>query len=180
VENGGLFRYDAAVDREQILSHLRERIVAFATSQLSRDLAEDLAQDVMVLLHEKYAHVTALEELVPLSFQILRFKIWETRRKAIRRGEYNQVSLDDMEVPDTALHADVETERKQLLDRLLQAIECMKPRCRQLFLWKLEGKDFGEIQKLFGVSSINTVYTWDLRCRKELRHLLDESSEKKK
>jgi RNA polymerase sigma-70 factor (ECF subfamily) len=167
------------VDREQILSRLRERIVAFAASQLSKDLAEDLAQDVLVLLHEKYPHVTVLEELVPLSFQILRFNIWETRRKAVRRGEYNQVSLDDMEVADTALHADVEAEHKQLLDRLLRAIEGMKPRCRKLFLWKLEGKDFGEIQQLFGVSSINTVYTWDLRCRKELRHLQDQDGKER-
>jgi RNA polymerase sigma-70 factor (ECF subfamily) len=164
----------AAVDREQILSRLRERIVAFAASQLSRDLAEDLAQDVLVLLHEKYSHVTVLEELVPLSFQILRFKMWEMRRKAVRRGEYNQVSVDDMEVADTALRVDVEVEHKQLLERLLHAIEGMRPRCRRLFLWKLEGKDFREIQRLFGVSSINTIYTWDLRCRNELRHLLKQ------
>ena len=157
------------MDREDILSQLRARIVAFAASQLSRDAAEDLAQDVMMVLHEKYAHVTRLEELVPLSFHILRFKIWEARRKATRRGEYNQVSLDDLQVADSAANPGVETERKQLLERLMQAIGDLGPRCRQLFLWKLEGKNFVEIQKLFGVPSINTIYTWDLRCRKQLR-----------
>jgi RNA polymerase sigma-70 factor (ECF subfamily) len=156
------------MDREQILSKLRERIVAFAASQLSRDAAEDLAQDVLVLLHEKYGHVTRLEELVPLSFQILRFKIWESRRKAWRRGEYNQMSLDDIQIADGAANPGMETERKELLERLLKAVESLGPRCRQLFLWKLEEKSFGEIQTLFGVASINTIYTWDFRCRKEL------------
>ena len=166
------------MDREKILSQLRERIVSFATSQLSRDAGEDLAQEVLVLLHEKYGHVTLLEELLPLSFQILRFKIWEVRRKAVRRGEHTQVSLDDLQVPDGAPNPGVEAERKQVLARLMQAIDCLAPRCRQLFLWKLEGKSFGEIQKLFGVSSINTIYTWDFRCRKELLEKMDGQWEK--
>jgi RNA polymerase sigma-70 factor, ECF subfamily len=33
---------------------------------------------------------------------------------------------------------------------------------------KLEGKSFAEIQAIFEVSSINTIYTWDLRCRQQL------------
>ncbi len=36
------------MDRDQTLNALRERILAFATSRLSRDHAEDLTQDVLV------------------------------------------------------------------------------------------------------------------------------------
>ena len=61
----------------------------------------------------------------------------------------------------------------------MQAIDGLAPRCRQLFLWKLEGKSFGEIQKLFGVPSINTIYTWDFRCRKELLGKMDGQWEKR-
>ena len=39
--------------REAILLKLRERIVAFAASRIQRDAAEDLAQEVLILLHEK-------------------------------------------------------------------------------------------------------------------------------
>ena len=46
--------------RDEILTSLRERILAFATSRVSKDLAEDLTQEVLVLLHEKYARVTEL------------------------------------------------------------------------------------------------------------------------
>jgi len=71
----------AGLTREEILQLLRERIVAFATSRGVGDSAEDLAQDVLMVLYEKYPKVTELTELVPLSFQILRFKIWGWRRK---------------------------------------------------------------------------------------------------
>src|SRR5580704_2670784 len=42
------------VDRDQTLGRLRERILRYAASHLSRDLAEDLAQEVLLVLHEKY------------------------------------------------------------------------------------------------------------------------------
>ena len=61
--------------REDILRQLRERIVAFATSRGLREGAEDVAQDVLMVLHEKYPHVTELTDLVSLSFQVLRFTL---------------------------------------------------------------------------------------------------------
>lgn len=59
------------MNRDQILSALRERILAFATSRVSRDHAEDLTQDTMAVLHEKYPLVSELTELVPLAFHLL-------------------------------------------------------------------------------------------------------------
>jgi RNA polymerase sigma-70 factor (ECF subfamily) len=45
-------------------------------------------------------------------------------------------------------------------------------RCRELMRLKLAGNSFPEIQKIMGVSAINTVYTWDHRCRKNLLELM--------
>jgi RNA polymerase sigma-70 factor, ECF subfamily len=165
------------MDREQILSNLRERIVAFAASRLSRDVAEDMAQEVLMLLHEKYGHVRQLEELLPLSLQITRFKIQDFRRKTARRGEYNQVSIEDIQIADAENNPGTEVERRQMLDRLIKAMDSLGDRCRRLLQWKLQGKSFAEIQDLFGVKSINTIYTWDHRCRKELLKLLGGSWE---
>jgi RNA polymerase sigma-70 factor (ECF subfamily) len=36
----------------------------------------------------------------------------------------------------------------------------------------LDGKGFAEIQAILGAASLNTVYTWDLRCRKQLMELM--------
>ncbi|HKE62138.1 MAG TPA: sigma-70 family RNA polymerase sigma factor [Nitrospira sp.] len=165
------------MDRDHILSGLRERILAFATLRISRDYAEDLTQDVLSLLHEKYAHVTDLTELVPLAFQILRFKMLDAHRKALRRGEYNQASVEDLPLVDPADDPAMQLDQKQRVDRLMTALAKLGERCRELFKWKLEGKSFPEIQKLMGQSSVNTIYTWDLRCRKQLLALMGGSWE---
>src|SRR5262249_8720203 len=144
------------------------RIVGFAASRLQRDAAEDLAQEVLILLHEKYGHLDRMEDLVPLALQIVRFKIMAVRRKAQRRGEYNQLPVDHVPTTDRAAEPLVSAERREMRDRLLAAISHLGERCRRLFALKLDGKSFAEIQEILGASSINTIYTWDFRCRKQL------------
>jgi RNA polymerase sigma-70 factor (ECF subfamily) len=156
------------VEREQVLGKLRERIVGFAASHLSRDAAEDLAQEVLLLLHEKYPHLERVEDLLPLSLQIVRFKIIAVRRKAARHGEYTQVSVTDLPLPDMGPDPAALAERREMLARLSKAIGGLGERCRQLMRLKLQGKTFPEIQKIMGAGAINTVYTWDHRCRKNL------------
>jgi RNA polymerase sigma-70 factor (ECF subfamily) len=163
------------MDQDQILASLRERILAFATLRVSRELAEDLTQEVLALLHEKYARVTELTELVPLAFQVLRFKMLDAHRKSLRRGEYNQESVDELPLAHPDDDPARQLERKQTVERLVQAMNHLGERCRELFRWKLEGKNFSEIQKIMGQNSINTIYTWDIRCRKQLLGLMGGS-----
>ncbi|THJ23694.1 MAG: sigma-70 family RNA polymerase sigma factor [Nitrospira sp. CG24D] len=165
------------MDRNQILASLRERILAFATSRVSRDHAEDLTQETLVVLHEKYPAVTDLTELVPLAFQVLRFKMLDAHRKAFRRGEYNQESVEELPLADPGDDPATQLDQQQRVNRLLAAIMQLGERCRELFKWKLEGKTFPEIQKIMGQPSINTIYTWDLRCRKQLLAAMDGSWE---
>ena len=130
-----------------------------------------------MLLHEKYGHVERLEELLPLSLKILRFKMMAVYRKAERRGERGSISVDDVQLPDLGPDPGTSLERKQMLEHLRRALSGLCERCRQLMRLKLEGKSFAEIQKDMGARSINTVYTWDFRCRKELLDLLGGSWE---
>src|SRR6476660_9395544 len=138
------------MDRDQILISLRERILAFATLRVSRTQAEDLAQEVLVVLHEKYPRVTELTELVPLAFQVLRFKMLDAHRKSLRRGEYNQESVDDLSLAANDASPEMQLDQKQRVERLLAAMARLGERCRELFRWKLEGKNFPEIQTLMG------------------------------
>lgn len=162
-------------ERTALLSRLRERMVAFAASRYAGAHAEDLAQEVLMLLHEKYGHLDRIEDLLPLAFQILRFKLAAHRRKAARRGEYDAVDVDvfppasDEPDPATVL------ERKELLAKLMGGIARMGERCRELFRLKLQGRSFPEIQGLLGATTLNTVYTWDHRCRKQLLETLGGS-----
>jgi RNA polymerase sigma-70 factor (ECF subfamily) len=153
---------------QEVLRKLRERMVAFAASRMQRDAAEDLAQDVLILLHEKYPGVDRVEELLPLAMKILRFKMMAGRRKAQRRGEYTQVPVDELQIADGGLNPEADAERRETRERLIAALGQLGERCRRLFALKLEGKTFPEIQGILGAASINTIYTWDLRCRKQL------------
>src|ERR1700722_7274071 len=156
------------MDRDQILERLRERILRYAASKLSRDSAEDVAQEVLMVLHEKYAAVDRIEELLPLSLEIARFKIWGARRKNVRRGENTAVSVDDLPLAGPGPDPLEQTERRERLDNLEAALKQLGDRCRELFRLKLEGRSFAEIQKRLKIESINTLYTWDFRCRKQL------------
>ncbi len=168
------------MERDEILARLRERIVHSAASLVSRDVAEDLAQEVLILLHEKYAHLHRLEDLVPLSLQILRYKALSLRRKNVRHGEYTQVSITDLPLPDLSSNPADRLERQEMLDRLRTALGRLTGRCRELMRLKLQDKSFPEIQKILGAGAINTVYTWDHRCRKNLLELMGGEWEARK
>ena len=158
----------AVEGRALVLARLRERIVAFAASRSAGGYAEDLAQEVLVLIHEKYGQLDRLEDLLPLAFQILRFKLAAHRRGAARRGEYDAVDVEAFPPPSDAPDPATVLERKELLAKLMGGIARMGDRCRELFRLKLQGHSFPEIQGLLGAASLNTVYTWDHRCRKQL------------
>ncbi len=161
----------AILERDRLLALLRERIVHFAASRLSREAAEDLAQEVLIVLHEKYSHLNRIEDLLPLSLQIVRFKILGARRKMSRHGEYSQVPLDELPLAGPS-DTEQETERHLMVERLRRALPKLGERCRELLKYKLEGKSFPEIQARMKAASINTIYTWDYRCRKQLLELM--------
>lgn len=165
-------------ERERTLALLRERIVAFAASRMQGGAAEDLAQEVMLVLHEKYAHVERMEELFPLCLRILRFKMAALRRKAYRHGEQSQVPVEDVPLPDGMPDPETRAERREFAERLEAAVRKLPSRCKELLRLKLEGRTFPEIQKHFGLAAINTIYTWDFRCRRQLLQLMGGSWEK--
>lgn len=100
--------------------------------------------------------------------QISRYKLMALNAKGVRRGETSAIPVagvplaDPAESPEAALH------RRQRLDQLERAIQSLGERCREIFRLKLQGVKFPEMQRILGAESINTVYTWDLRCRRQL------------
>ncbi|HJV90658.1 MAG TPA: RNA polymerase sigma factor [Holophagaceae bacterium] len=153
---------------EALLGTLRERMVAFAASRYAGLHAEDLAQETLVVIHEKYGHLTRVEDLLPVCFQILRFKLVALQRKQGRRGEYHSESVEDLPLAGDAPDPEAAYARAQMLERLGRALKQLGERCRELFKHKLQGRTFPEIRELMGAEALNTVYTWDHRCRKQL------------
>lgn len=129
------------------------------------------------MLHQKYRQLERLEDLLPVSFEILRWKMVSLRRKAARRGEYGRVSVEDVPLEDGRPDPEDQATRHERVERLARALERLGERCRKLFRMKLEGQTFAEIRELMGAASINTVYTWDFRCRQALLERLGGSWE---
>jgi RNA polymerase sigma-70 factor, ECF subfamily len=63
-------------------------------------------------------------------------------------------------------------EHQELIEQLARAMGQLGERCRRLMRLKLEGRTFAEIQKIMGAGTINTIYTWDHRCRQRLLELM--------
>ncbi len=146
---------------------------------MGRDLAEDLAQEVLMVLETRYSHVETLEDLLPLSLRILRFKMIAARRKSVRRGENTAVPAEEMPLADSGPSPESRAADRELLERMKSALPKRGERCRELFRLKLLGKTFPEIQEEMDAASINTVYTWDARCRQKLRGLMGGRGEKR-
>ena len=131
------------------------------------------------MLHEKYPALERAEDLLPLSLEIARFKILAARRKTIRRGENTQISVDDLPLAGSGPDPFEQAARRERLDRLEAALKQLGDRCRDIFRLKLQGLSFIDIQKELKVGSINTLYTWDFRCRKDLLQRLGPDWESK-
>ena len=132
-----------------------------------------------MLLHQKYPALDRTEDLVPLAIEIARFKILAARRKTIRRGEHIQVSVDDLPLAGSDPDPFEQAARRERLQRLEAALKRLGERCRAIFRLKLQGFSFVDIQKQLSVGSLNTLYTWDFRCRKQLLEILGGSWEPK-
>jgi RNA polymerase sigma-70 factor, ECF subfamily len=172
---------DAALTREAALERVRTRILAAARRSLPPADAEDLTQDVLVVLSAKYAHVSAPEELVALGVKTLRFKRAALWRKEARRrnagaaplpsGEDGRAVEDppDADAPDPEAIA----RDRERLRFLAQAATKLGERCREMLRFKLEGASFVEIAARVG-RPVNTIYSWDRRCHQRLKKILGE------
>jgi RNA polymerase sigma-70 factor (ECF subfamily) len=89
-------------------------------------------------------------------------------RTSVRRGEFTAVPVDEAPLPDPQPDPEQQAGSRERVEQLQAALRGLGERCRQLLRLKLQGKKFAEIQAEMGAASINTIYTWDLRCRKQL------------
>ncbi len=166
------------MDRNQVLERLRARIVAWATSHnRARGIdAEDLAQDVLVELERRYGDIDAYEDLVPLSFRILDFKVRNESRKRIRRKEDQQMPVEELFLanpgPDPEQHMMSHERRRQLA----RAAGRLSAKCKELLRLQLEHSSLKTVSQLLEVPE-GTIYSRWSRCRQALKKLMEQEKE---
>jgi RNA polymerase sigma-70 factor (ECF subfamily) len=144
----------------------RKRIVDFARAKVGQETAEDIAQECLLLLMERYPHVRDVTSIIKLTVTIARNKLFEHFRHAQRHEEFAEATPDT-----TDMHRDLE--RQQVVNRILPSVLQLGERCRSLLTMKLfEEKTAADIQQAMNVKSINTIYTWERRCFQQLLDLV--------
>jgi DNA-directed RNA polymerase specialized sigma24 family protein len=134
---------------------------------MSREDAEELAQDVSIVLMTRFAD-KGEEELMKVAFGILaRMKIGKWR-KMQRRGEDSAVRVEGLPLPSGEDNPEVKLRKKQFAQRIANAVAEMGEPCATIFRLKVNGYATEQIQKAVGADSPNAVLIQVSRCRKKL------------
>lgn len=162
-------------DRQEIFSKLRERIRGYATSIVGADRAEDVAQETVIVLVEKYESVETLTELLRIAFKVARFKIGNLIRLEGRRKTGGLEDEQWEQIQDTPeREPEDEAIRREQISQLAEAIRSLSKKCQEIFRMKLEGHNFADIAEALRAGSVDTLYVWDHRCRRKLKEVLGQ------
>ncbi len=170
------------MERDQIYELLRARIVGWATSHhRARAIdPEDLAQDVLLELRRRYPDLESAEDLVPLSFRILDFKIRNAARKRMRRKEDQEMPVEDLFLAAPEANPEELMMSRERQRQLALAAGRLKPKCRQLLRLQLEHNSLKTVSQLLEVPE-GTIYSRWSRCRQalktELKKLVEQEEE---
>jgi RNA polymerase sigma factor (sigma-70 family) len=164
---------ERTLTRDAALASLRLRILSAARRRLSPADAEDLTQEVLLLLTTKYAEVEDPAQLVALGLGILRKKQADLWRKSARRGEASAQDATEVPLAHGGPLPDTVAADRARLRLFAEAAARLEGRCREILRRKLEGLSFVEIAAELG-RPVNTVYSWDFRCHQRLRTLLGD------
>jgi RNA polymerase sigma-70 factor (ECF subfamily) len=132
-------------ERERVLKLVYDRIVAYlASSPRARHVAEDLAQDVMVVLMERYGHIESEDELRNIAYQTARWKIISYLRLKDSAVSFAGVDVTEVQLPAESGNPAEAMERKEIAQRLASALREIGEPCRTLlhmFFAKKSGRE---------------------------------------
>ena len=158
-----------AID-EAAFDEVRARIVRYATSRgCMRQDAEDLAQQTLMVLFEKYPD-RPRAELVALAYKIFGHLLMNRIRSKYVSAASVQVDL--LPLPDPGETPEAEFIRGERMESLARALAKLGEPCRTFIRMCLDNLSLAEIKEATGAESMNTVYTWNSRCPKYLIELL--------
>jgi RNA polymerase sigma factor (sigma-70 family) len=140
--------------------------------------ADDLTQDVMVLLlkkAEKYGGIVAERQLWGLAVAILINMSIQGWRKKDRRGETYPVQLEDISLRYLGMSPEEMASRKQITRKLAVEIQKLEDPCKKVINLLLEDMSSAEIQAQLGLETMNATYLRVSRCMEKLRKLLKKA-----
>lgn len=168
---------DLEKDFEKIYKIYYPKMIGFAkTYVLTSEEAENIVQDVFLILWEKREDIEVSFSLTTFLFTLVKNKCLNYLRHQVVKEEYDAYMREEMgfklyslEKLDYSYHSEGE-----LQIHIQKAIDSLPERCREIFIKsRLEGKKYREISEELGIS-VNTVENQMVTALKKLRQELKD------
>jgi RNA polymerase sigma-70 factor (family 1) len=142
----------------QLYLHFGKKLIHFAASLIrSKEIAEELVEDVFVKLWAKRSHITEIENLtvylyVAVKNKSLNVLSQKAKDLVIASFDYLDTTVDEF-APDP-YDLMITTE---MMGRMHQGIESLPPRCKMIFkLIREDGLKYKEVGDILNIS-VNTI-----------------------
>jgi RNA polymerase sigma factor (sigma-70 family) len=164
------------VDREETFRLLRERIVKYGQSHVS-GFAEDLVQDAITLLLDKYKEKDQLDDLIPLGIAVMKNKISDLRRSSGFRAAKGGVDAQTASLPSKEPRPDQVFEKNERTALLVAGVRRLSEDCRELLKFRVQGMSTEQIHKHRPGWTLENVNLRIYRCKEKLRGFMQTSRE---
>src|SRR5215216_637860 len=154
------------MSRSEVLSKIRDRLVATFRSAAGKETAEDIAQETVLRLETKFANVSNETELIKISFGIANNVKHEFRRKSRADRELPPPDVWNPVDPRDPLGSGIPDQA--FLNQVKKCAKELTGRCPELLLLLLEGYTADEIRGKMGAARTGTVHVWVHRCYQAL------------
>jgi RNA polymerase sigma factor (sigma-70 family) len=157
---------------DQLFDFLQSRLLVIARYRVP-ELAEDLVQETLVIVHNRLSEFESLEGLLAFTNQVLRNKIGNIYQERGRRKQH-QVELEE-NLPlqfniDGEFYA---VELDQIVRECIDRLGERHPNCRAILSSLYNGFNPAEISERLGMSK-SSLKVRVFRCRKALRKILSD------
>lgn len=158
-----------ARNRDELFGRIRHNVFGFLRRRHGDSDAEDMTQRAILVVLERYPHISQEPDLVPLAIRCAQYVQMEEMRK---RRRTVQPPEDGFDLPS----GELPTEEKLLwdarVDQLYKAIPKLGERCRNILRQRLLEVPSNTIAASLETTTA-TLFVWESRCRGSLQKLIN-------
>lgn len=142
----------------QLYLHFGKKLIHFATSLVrSKEIAEELVEDVFVKLWANRRHITEIENITVYIYIATKNKSLNSLSQKAKELILAPFDFLDSSVTDFAADPYEVMITSEMMDRMHQAVEALPPRCKMIFkLIREDGLKYKEVAEILNIS-VNTI-----------------------
>lgn len=142
----------------QLYLHFGKKLIHFATSLVrSKEIAEELVEDVFVKLWANRQHIAEIENITVYVYIATKNKSLNSLSQKARELILAPFDFLDSSVNDFAADPYQLMITSEMMDRMHQAVDALPPRCKMIFkLIREDGLKYKEVAEILNIS-VNTI-----------------------